>query len=128
MPACSDPAPVGRVPLHQHGRYKHAAAPPGHSRPPGPALPALTSSRLAHGQELWKTRQAPRPLVLEQLLPDMSGLEGPAEGGSACKALGLKDPQATWSNADSARVLLKAIVTFLESRWGAGLCSAVLRM
>lgn len=107
-------------PLHQHL--------PGTAGPRAHPLPALTSSRLAHGQELWKTRQAPSPLVLEQLLPDMAGLEGPGEGASACKALGLTDPQATWSSADSARVLLKAIVTFLESRCGGGGHATVLHL
>lgn len=78
-------------------------------------------------EDLWKKRAPPKPQPpLRQLLPDLDAELGAAlkaaQGGggaaaavgvSACKALGLKNPNAKWDAADNARVFVTAVVAFL---------------
>lgn len=83
--------------------------------------------RLATMEDLWKKRAPPKPQPpLRQLLPDLDvelgaalkaaqggGGAAAAVGVSACKALGLKNPNAKWDAADNARVFVTAVVAFL---------------
>lgn len=84
-------------------------------------------SRLATMEDLWKKRAPPKPQPpLRQLLPDLdvelgaalkaaqgAGAASAAVGVSACKALGLKNPNAKWDAADNARIFVTAVVAFL---------------
>ena len=65
-------------------------------------------------EEMWKDRRAPVPLPpFCELAPE--GAEAAANGSdatltqrTACKSLGLNDPQAVWSVADAARVFVSS--------------------
>ncbi|GAQ81904.1 SMT3/SUMO-activating complex catalytic component UBA2 [Klebsormidium nitens] len=78
--------------------------------------------------DLWKNRQRPKPLYIDEVLPETS--EPPAkrprtEGAnagdeersvSAASNLGLRDTNQVWSLQENARVFLESVRLFLEER------------
>ena len=64
-------------------------------------------------QDLWETREKPKPLHLAEIVGDeqpalqngsLGGEHAPAAGESACKALGIAGAHRVWSPAESAKV------------------------
>ncbi|GBF97588.1 SUMO-activating enzyme subunit 2 [Raphidocelis subcapitata] len=77
--------------------------------------------KVARMEELWKSRRAPTPLRLAEVLPGDAAAAAAAAGaaagagGGVARALGLGDHDV-WSDADAARVFLASVVAFLEHR------------
>ncbi|KAL6749803.1 hypothetical protein V8C86DRAFT_3144709 [Haematococcus lacustris] len=79
--------------------------------------------RLAAMKDLWKSRQPPIPLDLGALL-HLTEPGPPAEAEalaagapeSACRQLGLTDPNKVWSVRDAAAVFVRCIELFLSHR------------
>uniref|UniRef100_A0A061SGJ4 SUMO-activating enzyme subunit n=1 Tax=Tetraselmis sp. GSL018 TaxID=582737 RepID=A0A061SGJ4_9CHLO len=69
--------------------------------------------------ELWASRERPKPLELEALTPPGGvhrSLEGAGHTPSASALQGLRDHYKVWSTEENARVFLEAIRLFHETR------------
>ncbi|XP_020108173.1 SUMO-activating enzyme subunit 2 isoform X1 [Ananas comosus] len=75
-------------------------------------------------EETWKNRQRPRPVYINDLLPDkLVHRNGYSEDcktedltPSAMSSLNLKNPQDVWSLAENSRIFLESLRLFFEKR------------
>lgn len=75
-------------------------------------------------EETWKNRQRPRPIYINDLLPDkLVHQNGYSEDcktedltPSAMSSLNLKNPQDVWSLAENSRIILESLRLFFEKR------------